>query len=54
MKAIEFKAVMVGSEFNSNGNKWLKRSTRTAVLLEPIAYAGKWFYFSMAQRVVLL
>jgi len=54
VKAIEFKAVMVGAEFNSNGNKWLKRSTRTAVLLEPIAYAGKWFYFSMAQRVVLL
>jgi len=54
MKRIDFKRVKVGCEFNSAGNKWLKRSTRTAVLLEPIAYAGTWFYFSMAQRVVVL
>ena len=54
MQRIEFKRVKVGAEFNSSGNKWLKRSTRTAVLLEPIAYAGTWFYFSMNQRVVAL
>ena len=40
-----FHQVTVGETFHCNGNVWRKRSSRTAVMVRPVEYAGKWFYF---------
>lgn len=44
---VSFSQVSVGAEFNSNGNKYRKRSTRTADLLE----YNRWFYFRQNEEV---
>ena len=43
---INFASLSVGSTFSFNGNRWLKRSTRTAEIIKPVEYTGTWFYFS--------
>lgn len=40
-----FKNAIVGAKFHCNGNKWKKRSTKTAEIVKPESYAGTWFYF---------
>lgn len=40
-----FRNTPVGELFWSNGNKWRKRSTKTAAIVSPDCYAGTWFYF---------
>lgn len=40
-----FRDVAIGESFHCNGNFWRKRSTKTAVMVRPVAYAGTWFYF---------
>jgi hypothetical protein len=40
-----FRNAEKGETFHSNGNKWRKRSTRTAEIVRPVEYAGHWFYF---------
>ena len=40
-----FKRASVGDLFWCNGNKWRKRSNKTAEIVWPESYAGKWFYF---------
>lgn len=41
-----FKELPVGCAFHLNGNTYKKQSTRTAVITQPVNYAGKWFYFT--------
>jgi hypothetical protein len=41
-----FKDVPLKSDFHCNGNRWTKKSSRTARLTSPIAYADKVFYFN--------
>lgn len=43
---INFASLSVGSTFSFNGNRYLKRSTRTAEIIKPVEYTGTWFYFS--------
>jgi len=45
-----FKLVPVGASFKQDGNTWLKRSTRTAIMTKPERFAGKWFYFRGNER----
>jgi hypothetical protein len=40
-----FRDVPIGAQFHCNGNRWMKRSSRTAVMVKPDSYAGIWFYF---------
>lgn len=41
-----FNKANVGETFWRNGNKWQKRSTRTAAMVFPTEYAATWFYFA--------
>ena len=50
----QFNSLPVGSLFIKGGNKWKKRSTRTAEIVEPVEYAGTWFYFGMSESVVIV
>lgn len=47
----QFERVKVGANFSKNGNRWLKRSTRTAEITKPEIYAGRWFYFSQREPI---
>jgi len=49
----QFSRLKVGKHFSKNGNKWLKRSTRTAEIVLPEEYAGKWFYFGMDEQIII-
>ena len=49
----QFGRLKLRSVFSKNGNKWFKRSTRTAVIVKPKEYAGKWFYFSKNEQVII-
>jgi hypothetical protein len=40
-----FSEIRVGQLFTENGNTYRKRSTRTAEIVEPELFAGRWFYF---------
>ena len=51
MTHIEFNALPIGSLFSYNGNKYIKRSVRTAAILCPIEYKGTWFYFRKKDMV---
>ena len=51
--SIAFDQLPVGNTFSMNGNRWMKRSTRTAEIVKPVDYAGQWFYFSMNERVII-
>jgi hypothetical protein len=42
---IYFNELPYGAEFSLNGNRWRKRSTRTAVMLKPVGYSGVCSYF---------
>jgi hypothetical protein len=44
-----FRQVPVGQAFWSNGNKWHKKSSRTARMVYPESYAGKTFYFRQGE-----
>lgn len=48
---VEFERLYQGSEFSHNGNRYFKRSLRTAEIIKPEQYAGKWFYFGMRESV---
>lgn len=41
-----FRNAATGETFHHNGNRWRKRSTRTAEIVRPECYAGTWFYFT--------
>jgi len=41
-----FKDIPTDSSFYFGGNQWIKKSKRTAKILKPIQYSGRWFYFS--------
>ena len=47
---IDFQRVQVGQTFCKGGNKWFKRSTRTAHIINPVEYSGVWFYFSNLEK----
>lgn len=44
-----FEAIEVGTEFESSGTRWVKRSSRTAAALD---YSNKVFYFNAKELVV--
>ena len=46
-----FEDVEVGGIFQNGGNKWRKRSSRTAVIISPERYAWTWFYFNRHETV---
>ena len=46
-----FKTLQVNEYFHHGGNFWRKRSGRTAVMVRPEIYAGKWFYFKQSEAV---
>jgi hypothetical protein len=46
-----FKDVKAGAKFAFGGNLWVKQSTRTARIIEPAAYSGRWFYFGATDNV---
>ena len=50
---IYFTDIPVGCEFSLNGNRWLKKSTRTACIIKPVEYTGTWFYFSKKDLCIL-
>ena len=47
----QFERVKKGALFSKNGNRWRKRSSRTAEITKPEIYAGRWFYFSQREPV---
>lgn len=48
-----FNELPVKTVFNLNGNTWIKRSTRTAEIVDPGCYAGMWFYFGKRDLCVV-
>ena len=40
-----FEDLKVGRTFEQGGNIWIKKSTRTASIIYPAEYSGRWFYF---------
>lgn len=49
-KPMAFASLNIGDTFESGGNLWTKRSTRTATGIWP-AYLPEWMYFSKAETV---
>jgi len=51
MKTVEFKDVKIGSDFYFNGTTFIKKSNRTAWLINKT----HWFYFSKSEicKIVL-
>lgn len=49
----QFNRLKTGSNFSKNGYKWKKRSTRTAEIVKPVEYKGKWFYFGQNEPVYI-
>ena len=47
----QFERIKIGALFSKNGNRWRKRSTRTAEITKPEQYSGRWFYFSKREPV---
>ena len=47
----QFERLPVNTIFSLNGNSWFKKSTRTASIVEPIEYSGRWFYFGKNELV---
>jgi hypothetical protein len=48
-----FEDLKVGRTFEKNGNLWVKKSTRTASIIEPAEYSGRWFYFKNHDLVTI-
>ncbi len=48
-----FKDIPVGDEFSLNGNRWVKKSTRTASIIKPLEFTGTWFYFGKKDLCIL-
>jgi len=46
-----FQNAQVNEYFQNDGNLWRKKSTRTAVIVHPERYTGRWFYFSNRETV---
>jgi len=44
-----FSRLPVGTVFARNGNRWIKKSTRTAFLPE----YDRWFYFGQADQCII-
>lgn len=51
--SITFDRLKVGATFFRNGNRWLKRSTRTKEIIEPKQYKGQWFYSGMNDQCII-
>ena len=51
MRKVYFENLNVDSEFTSNGNKWVKRSLKTAEIVKQIDLSGKRFYFGKREEV---
>jgi hypothetical protein len=49
---VEFERLYQGSEFSLNGNRYFKRSLRTAEIIKPEQYAGTWFYMGMKELCI--
>ncbi len=49
----QFGRLPVNTIFNRNGLKYRKKSTRTAVIITPVEYSGKWFYFSKNDLITI-
>ena len=46
-----FKDLKAGAKFAYGGNLWVKQSTRTARIIKPSDYSGRWFYFGAQDNV---
>lgn len=51
---IPFEQISVGSYFKHYGFLWLKRSTKTAIIVEPVERKGGLSYFRKRERVELI
>ena len=40
-----FNELPVTTIFSRNGNRYIKKSTRTAKIVKPVEYSNLWFYF---------
>ena len=40
-----FEDIRIGRKFERNGLLWIKKSTRTASIVEPAEHSGRSFYF---------
>ena len=49
----QFDRLPVGTTFSKNGNKWLKKSSRTAEIIKPEEYKNTWFYFGKNEQVII-
>ena len=47
----QFERIKIGALFSKGGNRWRKRSTRTAEITKPEQYSGTWFYLSKREPV---
>ena len=47
----KFTNVSKGARFVFGGNLWIKQSSRTARIIEPTEYSGRWFYFGAQDNV---
>lgn len=50
---VAFSSLAVAAVFHFNGNVWVKKSTRTAEITEPVRFVGRWFYFSGSDMVTI-
>lgn len=41
----KFKDIPLYREFTLNGNRYIKKSSRTAYIIKPDEYVGVWFWF---------
>jgi len=48
-----FEDIRIGRKFERNGNLWIKKSTRTASIIYPAEYSGRWFYFKNHDLVTI-
>jgi len=48
-----FEDLKVGRKFEQGGNIWIKKSTRTASIIYPAEYSGRWFYFKNHDLVTI-
>lgn len=48
IKVVEFAQVAIGQHFVSNGTRWIKKSSRTAAVVEQ---PSRVFYFGLTEQV---
>ena len=52
MKQTQFQSIPVGAIFHSNGSDYIKKSTRTADLINPPHLATRGWYFKKREPVI--